>query len=368
MQVSAGISFSLFLTDDGKVYASGSHENGQCGNGQTGGRLSGPGKLTFDNDDEPRLIRPFSKTKIVAIASGHQHSLAMDEEGLVWAWGYAGYGRLGLGDQVDKKVPTMVTQFARGPHSRALEIFCGPACSIVIDAQRMYQIAGKWKNTGDGSSGSPYTYFKPVQEIVSCKIIKAVSGGNGHFLIIPSEVEGKVTSVGFGQNSTNGELGLGVDEPRNSTKPVEIQPLRGVDVIDVAAAGATTYWLAQPGKELESLDRWPLEVASSEECLGCGKDSEQDDSDMVECEKCESAMHLKCHKPAMTGVPEGEWFCPKCAAEQEDSSFVVRLGNGSNVVKGGVEAKAPKSGKRKAEESIEAPPSKGGSKRGELRL
>jgi alpha-tubulin suppressor-like RCC1 family protein len=61
----------------------------------------------------------------VQIASGQQHSLAMDEEGYVWSWGeplgvvcrpqanghskvlprrvgFAGYGRLGLGNQENK--------------------------------------------------------------------------------------------------------------------------------------------------------------------------------------------------------------------------------------------------------------------------
>jgi hypothetical protein len=368
-QVSAGITFSLFLTDDGKVYAAGSHENGQCGNGQTGGRLSGPGKMVFDYDDEPRLIRPFTESKIVQIASGSQHSLAMDSEGLVWAWGYAGYGRLGLGDQVDKKIPTMIDQFARSPHTRAKEIACGPACSIVIDGQRLYQIAGRWKTTGDGSSGSPYTYFKSVQDIVSCRIIKAVSGGNGHFLIIPSEVEGNVTSVGFGQNMSNGELGLGDDEPKNSTRPVEIVPLRGVDVFDVAAGNVTTYWLAKPGQPLESLNRWPLNIESTDTCLVCQKPDEEDS--MVECEKCESPVHLKCHDPVLSDVPEGEWFCPACEKEQDDPEFTPWSSpSGTTKKNTGGEEKSGRagSGKRKAddeEDEVISKKSVGGSKRGE---
>ncbi len=48
------------------------------------------------------LIKPFYPGKIVSIASGSQHSLAMADDGYVFAWGYAGYGRLGLGDQKDK--------------------------------------------------------------------------------------------------------------------------------------------------------------------------------------------------------------------------------------------------------------------------
>lgn len=42
--------------------------------------------------------------KIVQIASGNAHSLALDDKGYVYAWGYNGYCRLGLGDQKDRYV------------------------------------------------------------------------------------------------------------------------------------------------------------------------------------------------------------------------------------------------------------------------
>lgn len=51
------------------------------------------------------LVQGLSEKKIVQIASGNQHSLAMDEEGYVYAWGFAGYSRLGLQDQKERWVP-----------------------------------------------------------------------------------------------------------------------------------------------------------------------------------------------------------------------------------------------------------------------
>lgn len=238
---------------------------------------------------------------------------------MVYAWGFAGYGRLGLGDTLDKKIPTMIPQYSRNLVNRARDIACGPACSIIVDKQGLYQIAGKWKLTGDGSSGSPYTSFKRVPDIASCKTIKAVSGGNGHFLTIPSE-SGGVTSVGFGQ-SCIGELGLGEGEPKNSTKPVEIETLRGVDVIDLAAGAATTYWVAKPGEAVEALERWPAEIESPDDCGVCGKG---EGSEMIECEKCETPCHLGCSDPALDAVPEGEWLCSTCSEQQEDPSYRPR--------------------------------------------
>lgn len=48
------------------------------------------------------LVQGLGDRKITQIASGNQHSLAMDSEGYVYAWGFAGYSRLGLQDQKDR--------------------------------------------------------------------------------------------------------------------------------------------------------------------------------------------------------------------------------------------------------------------------
>lgn len=102
IQVTAGWSFSLFLTDSGKVYATGSTEHGQLGNGTTGERLIKAGTLGYDRV-LPRLVKgDLEGKKVIQIASGAQHSLALVEGGHVYAWGYAGFSRLGLGDQNDK--------------------------------------------------------------------------------------------------------------------------------------------------------------------------------------------------------------------------------------------------------------------------
>jgi hypothetical protein len=52
-----------------------------------GERIISAGKTAFDYDDGPLLIKPFTDRKIVQIASGQQHSLALSDDGYVWAWG-----------------------------------------------------------------------------------------------------------------------------------------------------------------------------------------------------------------------------------------------------------------------------------------
>jgi alpha-tubulin suppressor-like RCC1 family protein len=52
-QVSAGSTFSLFLTGSGKVYAAGSSETGQLGNGKTGERIAKSGMIGYDFEAYP---------------------------------------------------------------------------------------------------------------------------------------------------------------------------------------------------------------------------------------------------------------------------------------------------------------------------
>ena len=66
----------------------------------------------------------------------------------------AGLGRLGTGVQVDALAPVLIPQFSgANPLTRCAKIAAGPACTLFIDAQGMVLLCGKWKVSGDGSSG-----------------------------------------------------------------------------------------------------------------------------------------------------------------------------------------------------------------------
>lgn len=308
VQASAGISFSLVLTDTGKVFSFGSAEKGQLGIGTTGERISTGNKSTFDIEDSPVYVKELDGKKIVQIASGQQHSLALDDTGIVYVWGYNGYCRLGLGNQVDILRPKPVPQFS-GPDdgSLASAVSAGSTNSVVLDKRGMYYMAGKWKNSGEGSSGSPYSTFRFLQAVVGCKVSLACSGGVTHWLITPDD-DGTPTTVCYGQNAANGELGLGTDEPKSSTKPTINIPLQGIEILDIAAGQNTTVLLAKPNDKFSDLPRHPYDVQSPQECVRCKKD----DGDPLECDKCDSPWHLECLNPPLDAVPDGEWFCPQC--------------------------------------------------------
>lgn len=43
------------------------------------------------------------------IAVGWDHSLVLRPDGSLWAWGYNGYGQLGLGHSTDQNTPTLIS-------------------------------------------------------------------------------------------------------------------------------------------------------------------------------------------------------------------------------------------------------------------
>ncbi|KAI6010409.1 hypothetical protein PISMIDRAFT_680523 [Pisolithus microcarpus 441] len=314
VKAAAGISFSILLTESGKLFSFGSGEKGQLGNGRTGEHITTGNKTGFDIEANPIPVKGLDDKVIRDIASGSQHTIAIDSQGVVYVWGYNGYCRLGLGNQQDALIPRVVPQFT-GPNEITMgaQVVAGPTNSVVIDKQRMYWMAGKWKNSGEGSAGSPYSSFRYIQDLMGCKISTASCGGVTHFALTTDE-DGGVMTVAYGQNAANGELGLGPDEPKSATKPTRHQPLSGIEVFSIAAGQHTTLFLAQPNDNFSELPRHPTEVDAPDLCLVCRKDNGDDDSPL-ECDKCDRPYHLECLSPPLPTVPDGEWFCPQCTNE-----------------------------------------------------
>ncbi|KAF5316310.1 hypothetical protein D9619_006834 [Psilocybe cf. subviscida] len=314
VKASAGVTFSIVLSESGKVFSFGSAEKGQLGNGTTGERITTGNKTSYDIETVPVYVRELDGKKIVDIASGQQHTIAIDEAGVIYVWGYNGYCRLGLGNQVDVLKPKVVPQFS-GPNdnSTASAIASGPTSSVVVDKQGMFYIAGKkYQLPPLGSSGSPHSTFRFIQDIMGCKVLIARSGGVTHWLVTPDD-DGSPMTVCWGQNANNGELGLGAEERKSASKPTRNLPLVGVDVIDIAAGQNTTLLIARPADKFAEMPRHPEEVNPPPMCV-CNKDYGEDDSPL-ECDKCDAPWHLKCLDPPLDGVPDGEWFCPDCIDE-----------------------------------------------------
>jgi len=95
----AGRVHTVFLMTDGAVWACGSGQFGQLGLGDTAERLV-PARVGSEE--------AFGQSKVLNIACGGFHSMAVTEEGGLWSWGRGAYGQLGHNDQGNRLVPTRV--------------------------------------------------------------------------------------------------------------------------------------------------------------------------------------------------------------------------------------------------------------------
>lgn len=111
--ISAGFDHSLAIDSNGYVWAWGNNNHGQLGRGSIGGSEMQPG-LPGEAYWTPARVNNLSK--IVQVSAGYSHSLAVDASGNVWAWGSNALGQLGQGynNARDYASPVRVLAGAQG--------------------------------------------------------------------------------------------------------------------------------------------------------------------------------------------------------------------------------------------------------------
>ena len=119
--ISAGSDYTLFLAQDGTVWASGMNTVGQLGNGSTTDAISTP-------------VRVSSLSNVAAVSAGADHSLAVTHDGSVWAWGYNSNGQLGDGTTANRSTPLRI-----GALSSVIDVAAGEMHSLALK-----QDGGAW--------------------------------------------------------------------------------------------------------------------------------------------------------------------------------------------------------------------------------
>ncbi len=98
--IAAGTEFSMALDNNGAVWAWGLNDNSQLGVSTLN---------TIDQYTPVNITTPNTLPKITQIAAGQSHALAVDTNGSVWAWGNNSKGQLGIGSTIDSIIPVQVT-------------------------------------------------------------------------------------------------------------------------------------------------------------------------------------------------------------------------------------------------------------------
>ncbi len=209
--IAAGANHSLFLKNDGTVWACGGNGYGELGDGTTTVKKT------------PVQINSLSG--IIAIAAGASHSLFLKNDGTVWACGGNGYGELGDGTTTVKTTPVQINSL-----SGIIAISAGSAHSLFLKNDETVWACGG-NGYGELGDGTTTVKLSPVQ-INSLTGISAISAGDQHSLFVKND--GSVWACG---GNTYGQLG---DGTTNISKiPIKVNGLCSCNTVAEAGANQT---------------------------------------------------------------------------------------------------------------------------------
>ena len=211
--VAAGNDFTLALKNDGTVWAWGNNDNGQLGDGSTTQRTS------------PVQVGGLAGMKIVAIAAGFDHAVALKNDGTVWAWGNNSKGQLGNGTTVDSATPVPV-----GWLSGIITISAGFRYTVALNYDKT---VWTWGNNSNGQLGNNTTAdsVSPVP-VLGLSNVTAISAGYDHTVALINEF----TAFSVWTWGNNGNSQLGADK---ATLPYSATPVKvnGLSQVTAIAAG-----------------------------------------------------------------------------------------------------------------------------------
>jgi alpha-tubulin suppressor-like RCC1 family protein len=192
--IEAGFYHSLAL-QGGRVYGWGYNAQGAVGDGTTTER------------HVPTLVSTLYN--VTAISAGCSfHSLALDDEGDVWAWGYNAYGQLGLNSTSNEAYPQGVPGL-----SGVTAISAGTYHSLALISGDVYSWG--YNAYGQLGNGSNTDSHSPIQ-VTSLSGVQAIEGG-GYFSMASQFMPTSVQAWGA---DSLGQLGFG--STTDSWNPVPV--------------------------------------------------------------------------------------------------------------------------------------------------
>jgi alpha-tubulin suppressor-like RCC1 family protein len=202
--------YSMALKNDGTVYAWGSNLYGALGNGTTG---------VANNSSVPvqSLI-----SDVYAISAGGWFSVALKNDGTVWTWGHNSEGQLGNGNLINTSIPVQVAGL-----TNVVQIVAGTYHFLALKNDGTVWACGDNVSgqIGNGNTGTDAT--TPVQVSGLTNVIKIDAG---RFFSLAVKNDGTLWT--WGEN-LYGQLGNGSNT--DSNVPVQVTGLSGINPAIVAA-------------------------------------------------------------------------------------------------------------------------------------
>lgn len=217
--ISAGDVFSVALKNDGTVWAWGYNTNGQLGDGTT------------TSSNVP--VQASSLSGVTAIAAGAYHNTALKEDGTVWAWGANWNGNLGDGTTVSRNIPVQVNNI-----NGVTGITAGWEHSAALKGDGSVWV---WGSNADHQLGvGPYSKSTTPIQFTGLNSVIKLAAGSYHTIALISD--GTLRAWGYNRY---GQLGDGTYDYFTRVTPAKVNNVTGFTSVD--AGGAHTLGVLTGG-------------------------------------------------------------------------------------------------------------------------
>uniref|UniRef100_A0A671UDB5 RCC1 and BTB domain containing protein 2 n=2 Tax=Sparus aurata TaxID=8175 RepID=A0A671UDB5_SPAAU len=159
VNIACGQLCSMAVLDNGEIYGWGYNCNGQLGLGNNG------------NQQTPCRIAALQGVNIVQVACGYAHTLALTDEGFVYAWGANSYGQLGTGNKSNQALPTLINT----DKERMVEVAACHTSHTSAAKTQSGQVL-MWGQCRGQAVASPHlTHFTGTDDVFACFATPAVT-------------------------------------------------------------------------------------------------------------------------------------------------------------------------------------------------
>lgn len=212
--VSGGLEHTLAIKQDGTLFAWGRNQTGQLGDG------------TFLDRTTPTAIGTSKIWK--KVVAGDYHAIGLRTDGTLWAWGRNLNGQLGTGNSASTNVPVPV-----GTEADWVDVAAGTYHSAAVKSDGTVWTWGR-NTVGQLGLGDNVDRFDPQKVVTATNTWVAVAAGADHTVVL--NASGALWGWG---NNFSGQLGLG-------TNTNTLSPMAVVDpnAAAVAAGASPTRWSA----------------------------------------------------------------------------------------------------------------------------
>ncbi|XP_022530431.2 RCC1 and BTB domain-containing protein 1 isoform X1 [Astyanax mexicanus] len=219
---------AIYITHDDEVYVFGLNCSNCLGTGDSQSTIV------------PRKLDGLSGKKVVSLSYGSgPHVLLATEEGDMYAWGHNGYSQLGNGTTNQGVCPVLVSTNLQ--NKRVIEVACGSHHSLALTHDGEV-FAWGYNNCGQVGSGSTANQPTPrkVSNCLQNKAVVSIACGQTSSMAVSDNGE----VYGWGYNG-NGQLGLGNNG--NQLTPCRLAALQGLCVLQIASGYAHSLALTDEG-------------------------------------------------------------------------------------------------------------------------